>query len=86
MGNPGSTHNRLELVTDDAKRLADHIEKATSERLAPLDPVAKHAAHEDMINFCDYVTDVDVEELERPTQGYEGSQKHSDLCKNRRSS
>ena len=59
------------------------VATATSERLAALEAVAKHAAHEDMINFRDYVTDVDVEELERPAQGYEGSQKHSDLCKNR---
>ena len=37
------------------------IGQAPSERLAALDAVAKHAAHEDMINFRDYLTDVDVE-------------------------
>ena len=35
--------DRAELVTDDAKRLADHLEKATGERIAALDAMAKHA-------------------------------------------
>ena len=38
--------DRAELVTDDAWRLADHLEKATGERISALDAVAKRAAHE----------------------------------------
>ena len=38
--------DRAELVTDDAWRLADHLQKATGERVSALDAVAKRAAHE----------------------------------------
>ena len=34
--------DRAELVTDDAKRLADHLEKTTGERVAALNVVVKH--------------------------------------------
>ncbi|MCY3788441.1 MAG: hypothetical protein OXH63_06595, partial [Gemmatimonadetes bacterium] len=38
--------DRAELVTDDAWKLADQLEKATGERIAALDGVALQAAHE----------------------------------------
>ena len=38
--------DRAELVTDDAWKLADQLEKATGERVAALDGVALQAAHE----------------------------------------
>ena len=38
--------DRAELVTDDAWKLADQLEKATGERVAALDGVAMEAAHE----------------------------------------
>ena len=38
--------DRAELVTDDARKLADQLEKATGERVAALDGVALRAAHE----------------------------------------
>ena len=38
--------DRAELVTDDARKLADQLEKATGERVAALDGVASQAAHE----------------------------------------
>ena len=38
--------DRAELVTDDAWKLADQLEKATGERVAALDAVALQAAHE----------------------------------------
>ena len=38
--------DRAELVTDDAHKLADQLERATGERLAALDATAKQAAHE----------------------------------------
>ena len=38
--------DRAELVTDDAWKLADQLEKATGERISALDGVAKQAAHE----------------------------------------
>ena len=37
--------DRAELVTDDARKLADQLEKATGERVAALDGVALQAAH-----------------------------------------
>ena len=38
--------DRAELVTDDARKLSDQLQKATGERVAALDGVAKQAAHE----------------------------------------
>ena len=38
--------DRAELVTDDAWKLADQLQKATGERISALDGVAKQAAHE----------------------------------------
>ncbi|MCY3701507.1 MAG: conjugative relaxase [Rhodospirillales bacterium] len=38
--------DRAELVTDDARQLADQLEKVTGERVAALDGVALQAAHE----------------------------------------
>ena len=38
--------DRAELVTDDARKLADQLERATGERVAALDGVALQAAHE----------------------------------------
>ena len=38
--------DRAELVTDDARKLADQLERATGERVAALDGVAMQAAHE----------------------------------------
>ncbi|MCY3760266.1 MAG: hypothetical protein OXH50_03380, partial [Gemmatimonadetes bacterium] len=38
--------DRAELVTDDARKLADQLEKVTGERVAALDGVALQAAHE----------------------------------------
>ena len=38
--------DRAELVTDDAWRLADQLERATGERVSALDAVAQQAAHE----------------------------------------
>ena len=38
--------DNAELVTDDAARLSQHLEKATGERVAALDAVKKHAAME----------------------------------------
>ena len=38
--------DRAELVTDDAWKLADQLERATGERVAALDGVALQAAHE----------------------------------------
>ena len=38
--------DRAELVTDDASKLSDQLEKATGERIAALDGVAKQAAYE----------------------------------------
>ena len=38
--------DRAELVTDDARKLSDQLERATGERVAALDGVAKQAAHE----------------------------------------
>ena len=38
--------DRAELVTDDAWKLADQLEKATGDRVAALDGVALQAAHE----------------------------------------
>ena len=38
--------DRAELVTDDAHKLADQIERATGERVAALDATAERAAHE----------------------------------------
>ncbi|MCY4058902.1 MAG: AAA family ATPase, partial [Gammaproteobacteria bacterium] len=40
--------DRAELVTDDARKLADQLEKATGERVAALDGVALQAAHENV--------------------------------------
>ncbi len=40
------SRDRAELVTDDARELADQLEKATVERVAALDGVALQAAHE----------------------------------------
>ena len=42
--------DRAELVTDDAWRLADQLEKATGERISALDAVARQAAHEAMFS------------------------------------
>jgi hypothetical protein len=38
--------DRAELITDDAWKLADQLERATGERVAALDGVALQAAHE----------------------------------------
>ncbi len=38
--------DRAELVTDDASKLSDQLEKATGERVAALDGVAEQAAYE----------------------------------------
>ena len=38
--------DRADLITDDPKRLADHLQRATGERVAALDGVAEHAARE----------------------------------------
>ena len=38
--------DRADLVTDDAWKLADQLEKATGERISALDATAKQAAHE----------------------------------------
>ena len=38
--------DRADLITDDPKRLADHLQQATGERIAALDGVAKHAERE----------------------------------------
>ena len=57
-GNPNLTNQRAfyvvisrardhaELVTDDARKLSDQLERATGERISALDGVAKEAAHE----------------------------------------
>ena len=42
----GRARERADLVTDDPKRLADHLQRATGERIAALDAVAEHAARE----------------------------------------
>ena len=38
--------DHAELVTDDARKLSDQLERATGERISALDGVAKEAAHE----------------------------------------
>ena len=38
--------DRADLITDDPKRLADHLQQATGERIAALDGVARHAGME----------------------------------------
>ena len=38
--------DRADLITDDPKRLADHLQQATGERIAALDGVARHAEME----------------------------------------
>ena len=57
-GNPNLTNQRAfyvaisrardhaELVTDDARKLSDQLERATGERISALDGVAREAAHE----------------------------------------
>ena len=45
--------DRAELVTDDAWKLADQLEKATGERVAALDGVALQAAHETVFGVGD---------------------------------
>ena len=42
----GRARERADLVTDDPKRLADHLQRATGERVAALDAVAEHIARE----------------------------------------
>ena len=42
----GRARERADLITDDPKRLADHLQRATGERVAALDAVAEHAARE----------------------------------------
>ncbi|MCY4003577.1 MAG: AAA family ATPase, partial [Rhodospirillales bacterium] len=41
--------DRADLVTDDARKLADQLERATGERVAALDGVALQAAHETVL-------------------------------------
>ena len=58
--------DRAELVTDDAWKLADQLEKATGERISALDGVAKQAAHEAVFG-----RDRSVERAgDRPARGY----------------
>ena len=45
--------DRAELVTDDARKLAEQLEKATGERVAALDGVALQAAHETVFGVGD---------------------------------
>ena len=45
--------DRAELVTDDAWKLADQLQKATGERVAALDGVALQAAHETVFGVGD---------------------------------
>ena len=45
--------DRAELVTDDAWKLADQLERATGERIAALDGVALQAAHETVFGVGD---------------------------------
>ena len=47
--------DRAELVTDDAWKLADQLEKATGERISALDGVALQAAHETVFGGKDAV-------------------------------
>ncbi|MDE0374008.1 MAG: hypothetical protein OXI73_15900, partial [Rhodospirillales bacterium] len=46
--------DRAELVTDDARQLADQLEKATGERVAALDGVALQAARETELGVGDH--------------------------------
>ncbi|MDE0372756.1 MAG: hypothetical protein OXI73_09455, partial [Rhodospirillales bacterium] len=45
--------DRADLVTDDAWKLADQLERATGERVAALDGVALQAAHETVFGVGD---------------------------------
>jgi len=49
----GRARDRADLVTGDARKLADQLEKATGERVAALDGVAPQAAHETVFGVGD---------------------------------
>ena len=49
------TRDRAELVTDDAWKLADQLQKATGEGIAALDGVALQAAHKTVFGVDDWL-------------------------------
>ena len=75
---PG-TRDHAELVTDDARKLSEQLERATGERISALAGVAREAAHEPELGLeppeerdADHVERIDPEqeaELEADTGG-----------------